>query len=458
MNVRIMILTLGILCSTISYSQQLTHRDSVAFKAAMALKLGINMDQDYHKAGAMFSTLGKKGYADAWGQLGDLFARGLGCQKNEAKAFKCYLKGNKLGSEQCALKIAHAYRVGKGVSRDYRKAFEIADSIAKKENRSAFYQLGEMYYKGLGVEQNYIKAIENFSKGAKANESRSLFMLAICYAEGNGVSQNIELAQKYFTDALAMGHHWVEDVIERNSIDSVITIVSNQIEDFTEKPTTDNLDVSSFDSHQYWKGTMNIYDWSGKYIRRQRPVYVQILPTEGNLCMVNWRFMDDTQYEFAIKRDGSGWHVDDFKPNALPDSREIFTAITLSSYNYGSIKGQISCESLVTGDPKQPVSFELSEISEDEFYKDNGNICITKVYPNPVKDRLRFYFTLKAADAISFSIYDASGMLVKATTSELYNEGENIVSIDVSNLRRGNYVVEINGRITKSSVTIMKVD
>lgn len=441
-----------------TYSQTLDHKDSVRYRMAISKKLGINTDQDYHKAGAMFMSLGKKGYADAWYQLGLMYKNGLGCEKNEKRAYNCFRKGNKLGSQMCAISLAQMLRSSNSKNKNYDKAFIMADSMTRIGAKQAFYQAGEMSLKGIGTQQSYTKAIEYFAKGAELREKGCLYMLGICYTEGNGVSQNIELAKKYFAEALVEGHPWVEDIIERNSIDSAITIVANQIEDLEPKVITDNIDISTFEGHQYWKGTLNIYDWSGRYIRRQRPISVQISAEIGNKCHVYWKFMNETSYEFNITKEGTNWIVNEFLPNTLPKSKEVFTGLSMTMKNNGSIRGYLNRQSLITGDPKQPVSFVLSEITEEEFNKEASNICISRVYPNPARDNLRVYFSLRTEDRLSLAIFNANGMLVKRINAEQYNEGENVLVVNMAGLKRGNYVLSIEGTKVKSSITIMKED
>lgn len=93
-------------------------------------------------------------------------------------------------------------------------------------------------------------------------------MLGIAYTYGYGKEPNIEKAQNYFVKAMVKGHSWVEDIIEKNIVDSVSVARS-----LWKKSTIDvldtvnliqnNIDVNYF-NRDYWKGFLYTYDWSGK--------------------------------------------------------------------------------------------------------------------------------------------------------------------------------------------------
>ncbi|MCF0178941.1 MAG: SEL1-like repeat protein [Bacteroidales bacterium] len=455
---RVLVLSVCICISTIAFSQQLTHQDTVAYKMGIKKRLGINTDQDYRKAGIIFKKLGEKGYAEAWKQMGDMLAQGLGCTKNENKSFRYYLRGNELGDVHCASSLANAYRKGIGVERNFKRAFEIADSIAEKGYGFAYYQIGEMYFKGFGVEQSYTKAVENFVKGSELQEKWSSYMLGICYAEGDGVSQNKDMAIKYFTEAMAQGHTWVEDVIERGSIDSVMVVVSNQIKDLQRRSVKDNTDASMFFDHSYWKGVMNIYEWSGEYIRSQRPIMVQILPEWGDCCHVTWKYQDGSINTFEICRRDGAWFLSDFSPNKLPETRGVFTGFTMEKTDEGTLRGELKRESLITGDPYQPTTFVLHEITENEFNDEPSNLSICRLYPNPIKDVLKVYFSLRTADKLSLKVYNPMGLEVKSINCGQYQEGENVIQVNLGDLTRGNYVLVLEGQHSKGSINVMKED
>ncbi|MAZ26093.1 MAG: hypothetical protein CL868_03315 [Cytophagaceae bacterium] len=85
--------------------------------------------------------------------------------------------------------------------------------------------------------------------------------------------------------------------------------------------------------------------------------------------------------------------------------------------------------------------------SQDSTGIDPGNSTqvaqqetVVKIYPNPVKDRI--YFQTKGENRnFAVSIHDVLGKLVKKenlTTSSIRN------GMDVSNLRRGVYLVQID--------------
>ena len=62
--------------------------------------------------------------------------------------------------------LGDMYRRGLGVDRDYAKAVEWYQKAADQEYAPAQYSLGFMYLNGLGVDQGYAKAVEWYQKAA----------------------------------------------------------------------------------------------------------------------------------------------------------------------------------------------------------------------------------------------------------------------------------------------------
>lgn len=62
--------------------------------------------------------------------------------------------------------LGYLYEKGIGVERDYAKALFLYNKAAKQGFASAQHHLGVMYENGQGVDQNYTKAFEWYSKAA----------------------------------------------------------------------------------------------------------------------------------------------------------------------------------------------------------------------------------------------------------------------------------------------------
>ena len=77
-------------------------------------------------------------------------------------------------------------------------------------------------------------------------------------------------------------------------------------------------------------------------------------------------------------------------------------------------------------------------------------------YPNPVKDTTRFGFYLNSKAEVSLKLYDQSGKEVMDILSEERQAGEHWVDLDVTDLKKGIYIYQIEAGILKDSKKLIK--
>lgn len=78
----------------------------------------------------------------------------------------------------------------------------------------------------------------------------------------------------------------------------------------------------------------------------------------------------------------------------------------------------------------------------------NGNnIFNLKVYPNPVHNELTYSFYNPNRTKVTAKLYDTSGKLVRVILNKELTEGKQINKVDVSNLSKGDYLLEINNGV-----------
>lgn len=82
--------------------------------------------------------------------------------------------------------------------------------------------------------------------------------------------------------------------------------------------------------------------------------------------------------------------------------------------------------------------------------KNNFFVGGIKVFPNPATEQLNVSYTLKNKTAIQFEIIDVIGKICLVQISDRINEGENISSINLSDLKSGIYFI----RIKQNDMTI----
>ena len=76
-----------------------------------------------------------------------------------------------------------------------------------------------------------------------------------------------------------------------------------------------------------------------------------------------------------------------------------------------------------------------------------------ELFPNPVIDVLQVQTTLKGMLSITF--HDATGRLLRQTDL-IFNGGSLIVPVDVSSLKKGAYIINVQGSGKLQSATFIK--
>ncbi|NTW24149.1 MAG: T9SS type A sorting domain-containing protein, partial [Lentimicrobium sp.] len=86
------------------------------------------------------------------------------------------------------------------------------------------------------------------------------------------------------------------------------------------------------------------------------------------------------------------------------------------------------------------------------------NTSSFSTYPNPVSDKLNVEFTLETASDVNYSVYNASGMMVKSGKPALMANSNQLLTINVSDLPSGLYVVRVTAGNTQISSKVQVVN
>jgi TPR repeat protein len=79
--------------------------------------------KDFAQAAVWFRKAAERGDLEAFVNLADLYAEGLGVRRNRKQAAAWYLKAASLGNIPAAVKLGEAYAEGKGVRRSFADAY-----------------------------------------------------------------------------------------------------------------------------------------------------------------------------------------------------------------------------------------------------------------------------------------------------------------------------------------------
>ena len=121
------------------------------------------------------------------------------------------------GKIQAMYDVGNLYMRGRGVNRNMAKAAEWFQKAASTGHASAQAKLGILYFEGRGVKQNYPKAIKLLNAAAKQNIPSAYYQLANMFELGSGVPQDLHQSIYWYKKAEKSGYYLAKAKIERLS-------------------------------------------------------------------------------------------------------------------------------------------------------------------------------------------------------------------------------------------------
>ena len=100
--------------------------------------------------------------------VGNLYMRGRGVNRNMAKAADWFKKAASTGHAAAQAKLGILYFEGRGVKQNYQKSIKLLNAAAKQNVPSAYYQLANMFELGTGVPQDLHQSIYWYKKADKS--------------------------------------------------------------------------------------------------------------------------------------------------------------------------------------------------------------------------------------------------------------------------------------------------
>lgn len=157
--------------------------------------------------------LADKNIPEALYNLGLLYDRGLGIEKNETQAFNLYLKAAKGGFSQAQFLLGVMYSSDDSITKkNIKESLRWYRLSAEQGHVLALYDLGVISYFGKeGVPQNFREAIEFFKQAAYKGSHDAQFNLGMMYGKGEGVPQDNTEAYKWFSLAASAGNKEAEN-------------------------------------------------------------------------------------------------------------------------------------------------------------------------------------------------------------------------------------------------------
>ena len=119
---------------------------------------------------------------DAQYNLGVMYAKGRGVERNEAKAVELLTLAADKGDANAQLNLGIMYAKGRGVDKDETKAFQLWEKAAEQGHASAQYNLGAMYATGRGVKKDLERAVHLYHQvsGCWSLTDKTNFLFDFC--------------------------------------------------------------------------------------------------------------------------------------------------------------------------------------------------------------------------------------------------------------------------------------
>jgi len=164
------------------------------------------LTQSFEKAVFWLKKAADQGDTDAQYELGRLYLKGLGVEKNQKEAFR--LISTSCENDKCCNEPGHLhllgtmYANGLGCRQDYRAARSCFLQAAKLNDIESMVDLASLYANGLGGEHDLAFSSIWLKEAADHGNVSAQGKLAFQYANGLGVEQNYEKASMWIDRAI----------------------------------------------------------------------------------------------------------------------------------------------------------------------------------------------------------------------------------------------------------------
>ena len=136
--------------------------------------------------------------AKAMTLLGELYARGLGVRRDDAKAAEWYKLAADRGDRDAIFALAMFALQGRAGASNREAAAKLLAAAAKLGHAVAAYDLALLYIEGHLFPQDFPRAAELLRTAAEAGSPEAQYTLGTLYKEGRGVPKDMKEAVRLF--------------------------------------------------------------------------------------------------------------------------------------------------------------------------------------------------------------------------------------------------------------------
>lgn len=165
----------------------------------------------YDQALAIWRAEAEQGDSSAQNNMGVLYARGQGVERDTVAAVTWFRRAADLGSAIARLNLGLMIAHGEGVARDKKAAAGWVRKAAEQGLPRAQRLIGMLHLTGDGVPENSAEGIEWLIKAANQEDATAQFTLGMIYEVGNGCDISLTDAFKWYRRATISGHPGAEE-------------------------------------------------------------------------------------------------------------------------------------------------------------------------------------------------------------------------------------------------------
>ena len=192
---------------------------------------------DYKTAFEEWLPLAEQNNLAAMRNIGLMYRKGLGVEKDPGKAFSWYSRAAELGFDRAQANVASMYMKGEGTEQDYVKAANWFTLAAQQGHVISQYNLGLMYELGRGVERSQAKALAWYNLAAEANHPGALKRMSALVARNPDIKDEAVAAAKAETTPQAATATTDQTKSEPVSVTAPKTVAAPKVVE-TPKPAT----------------------------------------------------------------------------------------------------------------------------------------------------------------------------------------------------------------------------
>lgn len=181
---------------------------------AARLIAGEGIKKDFASGVMWLRKSAQQGYLDAQYDLGILLSRSDDPDYNGA--LQWLLKAAGKGHARAAYAIGQIYADGLGVDKDEQEAVRWYRQAAEASLPSAEYAMGYVLSEGAGIEKDDPTALDWFRKAANHGHAEAAFRISTMYANGEGVSKDDNEKRRWACRAAVLGSDHAMGTIDRH--------------------------------------------------------------------------------------------------------------------------------------------------------------------------------------------------------------------------------------------------